>query len=150
MPELHSFLKQHPEKKEKFDAMLDVALGASKYKLFIKRKLQNLAESGNSNSSAACKSIFLRSSLATRELMRLASSPLVAATGENKPAESSTVNTLPPISKPTPTNEAVQPTAVPQPVIPADADDDTKLAMYKDKLKYYALGSASGDSIASG
>lgn len=56
MPELHSFLKQHPEKKEKFDAMLDVALGASKYKLFIKRKLQNLAEGGSSNSISSSKS----------------------------------------------------------------------------------------------
>jgi hypothetical protein len=46
MPELHTFLKQHPEKKPKFEAMLDVALGPSKYKLFIKRKLQNLAEVG--------------------------------------------------------------------------------------------------------
>lgn len=46
MPELHNFLKQHPNKKEKFEAMLDLALGASKYKLFIKRKLQNLAEAG--------------------------------------------------------------------------------------------------------
>jgi hypothetical protein len=56
MPELHAFLKQHPEKKEKFDAMLDVALGASKYKLFIKRKLQNLAEGGSSSSAASGKS----------------------------------------------------------------------------------------------
>lgn len=50
MPELHNFLKQHPEKKEKFEAMLDLALGASKYKLFIKRKLQNLAEAGSTAS----------------------------------------------------------------------------------------------------
>lgn len=55
MPELHAFLKQHPEKKEKFDAMLDVALGASKYKLFIKRKLQNLAEGGSSSSATTGK-----------------------------------------------------------------------------------------------
>jgi hypothetical protein len=50
MPELHTFLKQHPEKREKFEAMLDIALGASKYKLFIKRKLQNLAEAGTTSS----------------------------------------------------------------------------------------------------
>ena len=64
-------------------------------------------------------------------------------------AESANVNKPPPTSNPIQANEAVQPAAAPQPVIPADADDDTKLAMYKDKLKYYALGSASGDSISS-
>jgi hypothetical protein len=52
MSELHTFLKQHPEKKPKFEAMLDVALGASKYKLFIKRKLQNLAEAATSHAQS--------------------------------------------------------------------------------------------------
>lgn len=55
MPELHNFLKQHPDKKEKFEAMLDLALGASKYKLFIKRKLQNLAEAGNTAAPSISK-----------------------------------------------------------------------------------------------
>ena len=69
-------MKQHPEKKEKFDAMLDVALGASKYKLFIKRKLQNLAENGNSNSSITGKSIFPRSSYRRESLRALLGLPL--------------------------------------------------------------------------
>ncbi|KAI5453121.1 hypothetical protein NCC49_006149 [Naganishia albida] len=128
MPELHNFLKQHPEKKEKFEAMLDLALGASKYKLFIKRKLQNLAEAGST------------------------ASPIIRATSESKQTDTVAGDEPAPIapgtSAPRQSVSAQQPT-IPQPPIPADADDDTKLAMYKDKLKYYALGTASGDSVSS-
>lgn len=55
-----------------------------------------------------------------------------------------------------PTSGSPQPTSArpsgprqslaPQTIIPADADDDTKLAMYREKLKYYALGHTNGTS----
>ncbi|KAJ9121720.1 hypothetical protein QFC22_002341 [Naganishia vaughanmartiniae] len=118
MPELHTFLKQHPEKKPKFEAMLDVALGASKYKLFIKRKLQNLAEAGtapapsNGNSGAA--------------------KPAAEAPSSDSPQPSS--------DRPSGPRHSIAPSSI----IPADADDDTKLAMYREKLKYYALGNTNG------
>lgn len=70
-----------------------------------------------------------------------------AAVGESIPTGSPAGDTPPPTS--TRTQEPASSVTPRQSVIPADADDDTKLAMYKDKLKYYALGSASGDSHSS-
>jgi hypothetical protein len=67
--------------------------------------------------------------------------------GESRPTGSPAVD-APPLTS-TRSQEPTSSVAPPQPVIPADADDDTKLAMYKDKLKYYALGSASADSNSS-
>ncbi|KAJ9096595.1 hypothetical protein QFC19_007128 [Naganishia cerealis] len=127
MPELHAFLKQHPEKKPKFEAMLDVALGASKYKLFIKRKLQNLAEASTAPSDGT----------GVRGLAKETAGPPAS----ESPQSSS--------DQPSGPRQSI----APQSVIPEDADDDTKLAMYKDKLKYYALGHnnpASDEGPASG
>lgn len=147
MPELHNFLKQHPNKKEKFEAMLDLALGASKYKLFIKRKLQNLAEAGTSASTPISE--WMNLEFTKCFVLILSEGAPVGSKQTDSIAAEESASTVQRNSGPRQSLLPQQP-AVQQPVIPADADDDTKLAMYKDKLKYYALGSASGDSVSSG
>jgi hypothetical protein len=78
----------------------------------------------------------IRGSLLMSLLAILGNSSAAKSTGET----SASGSPQPGSDRPSKPRQSV----APQSVIPADADDDTKLAMYREKLKYHALGQNNG------